>query len=288
MLVPDGSKVPPITLFNDKDVEIMTSVRDYMSEAVLYVTSGPGLVAKYQFFGRSPFTINDKTYLEEGITEDQHRQAIQSSMVYAFPDDQGENQDPAEFPSLTIDDIISMEQGVTFSPDDPSYYQPGDEVLYGEPVTLEELQNAEANFQGTMIVHQATPLEVETLNIWRENTQKEPYWDGMMDEEDDYEVYVTQSPHPTQGVEDVPLAPNRRVNAPQPATIIIIDDEDDASYTGSSNGINENDNITSAPPPEDIGLIANEQPKSAPAIRKGNLLCNYYDVVNHIVFSNQN
>ncbi|KAF3598309.1 hypothetical protein F2Q69_00037688 [Brassica cretica] len=93
--------------------------------------------------------------------------------------------------------------------------------------------------------------------------------DGMMDEEDDYEVYVTQSPHPTQGVEDVPLAPNRRVNALQPATIIIIDDEDDASYTGSSNGINENDNITSAPPPEDIELIANEQPKSAPAIRKG-------------------
>ncbi|CAN7074199.1 unnamed protein product [Brassica oleracea var. botrytis] len=170
-------------------------------------------------------------------------------MVYAFPDDQGENQDPAEFPSLTIDDIISMEQGVTFSPDDPSYYQPGDE--------------------GTMIVHQATPLEVETLNIWRENTQKEPYWDGMMDEEDNYEVYVTQSPHPTQGVDDVPLAPNRRVNTPQPATIIIIDDEDDASYTSSSNGINENDNITSAPPPEDIGLIANEQPKSAPAIRKG-------------------
>ncbi|KAF3598308.1 hypothetical protein F2Q69_00037689 [Brassica cretica] len=127
MLVPDGSKVPPITLFNDKDVEIMTSVRDYMSEAVLYVTSGPGLVTKYQFFGRSPFTINDKTCLEEGITEDQHRQAIQSSMVYAFPDDQGENQDPSEFPSLTIDDIISMEQGVTFSPHDPSYYQPGDE-----------------------------------------------------------------------------------------------------------------------------------------------------------------
>nr|VDD51899.1 unnamed protein product [Brassica oleracea] len=178
-------------------------------------------------------------------------------MVYAFPDDQGENQDPAEFPSLTIDDIISMEQGVTFSPDDPSYYQPGDEGM------------AKANFQGTMIVHQATPLEVETLNIWRENTQKEPYWDNMMDEEDNYEVYVTQSPHPTQGVDDVPLAPNRRVNAPQPATIIIIDDEDDASYTSSSNGINENDNITSAPPPEDIGLIANEQPKSAPAIRKG-------------------
>ena len=81
MLVPDGSKVPPITLFNDKDVEIMTSVRDYMSEAVLYVTSGPGLVAKYQFFGRLSFTINDKTYLEEGITEDQHRQAIQSSVL---------------------------------------------------------------------------------------------------------------------------------------------------------------------------------------------------------------
>lgn len=162
------------------------------------------------------------------------------------------------------------------------------QVLYGEPVSLEEMENAERNFAGTIILQQPTPLEVEPVNIWRGNTQEEPYWDGMMEEEDNYEVYVTQSPHPSQGVEPLPLAPNRRVNAPQPATIIMIDDEDDGSYTGSSEGVNENDNISNPPPPEEIGVIANEQTKSAPASRKGILLWNYYDVVKHIVFSNQN
>ena len=76
MLVPDGTKTLPITLSCDKDVEILTSVRDYMSEAVLYVTSGPELVAKYEFLRRSPFIIGDTTYLEEGVSEAQHRQAI--------------------------------------------------------------------------------------------------------------------------------------------------------------------------------------------------------------------
>ncbi|XP_013695998.2 uncharacterized protein LOC106400140 [Brassica napus] len=302
MLVPDCSKVPPITLCNDKDVETMISARDYMSEPVLYVTSGPELVAKYQFYCRSPFTIDDKAYLEEGVTEEQHRQAIRDlvgghpivcskhmleimfnepqllivfrvaleiEMVYSFPDEQGVTEDPADFPSLTIDDIIDMEQGYTLSPVEPSNYEPGDEVLYGEPVSLEEMENAERNFAGTIILHQPTPLEVEPVNIWRGNTQEEPYWDGMMEEEDNYEVYVTQSPHPSQGVEPLPLAPNRRVNAPQPATIIMIDDEDDGSYTGSSEGVNENDNISNPPPPEEIGVIANEQTKSAPASRKG-------------------
>ena len=162
------------------------------------------------------------------------------------------------------------------------------QVMYGAPVTLEEPQNGQPNFQGTMIVHQATPLEVEPLNIWRENSEDEQYWDGMMGEEDNYEVYVTESPHPTQGVLALPLAPNRRVSAPQPATIIIIDEEDDGSYTGSYDGINKNNNVTSAPPPEDIGLIANELASSAPASTKGNMLCLCYHVVNYFVFSNKN
>ena len=76
MLVPDGPTTPPITLVTNKDVEIMTSVFDYMADPVLYVTSGPELVAKYQFFCRTPFSIDEKTYLEEGVTEEQHRQAI--------------------------------------------------------------------------------------------------------------------------------------------------------------------------------------------------------------------
>ena len=76
MLVPDGPRTPPITLSCDKDVEILASVRDYMSEAMLYVTSGPELVARYHFFRRSPFSIGDTTYLEEDVTEAQHRQAV--------------------------------------------------------------------------------------------------------------------------------------------------------------------------------------------------------------------
>lgn len=76
MLHPDGPTTPPITLVSNKDVEIMTSVTDYIEDAVLYVTSGPEHVAKYQFLCRTPFTIDEKTYLEDGVTEEEHRQAI--------------------------------------------------------------------------------------------------------------------------------------------------------------------------------------------------------------------
>ncbi|CAH8388212.1 unnamed protein product [Eruca vesicaria subsp. sativa] len=72
----EGPRTPPITLSSDEDVGVMLSVRWYMAEAVLYVTSGPQLVAKYNFLHRSPFTICDKTFLGEGITEEQHQQAI--------------------------------------------------------------------------------------------------------------------------------------------------------------------------------------------------------------------
>lgn len=76
MLVPDATTTPPITLLTDKDVEIMNSVADYMREAVLYVTSGPELVAKYQFFCRTPFTVDNYNFLTEGVTEEEHRRAI--------------------------------------------------------------------------------------------------------------------------------------------------------------------------------------------------------------------
>lgn len=76
MLAPEGPTTPPVTMITNKDVEILASVTDYMTDPVLYVTSGPELVAKYQFFCRTPFTIGDKTYLEDGVTEEQHRQAI--------------------------------------------------------------------------------------------------------------------------------------------------------------------------------------------------------------------
>lgn len=76
MLMPDVSTTPPITLHANKDIEILASVAEYMTDPVLYVTSGPELVAKYQFFCRTPFRIDDKTYLAEGVTEEEHRQAM--------------------------------------------------------------------------------------------------------------------------------------------------------------------------------------------------------------------
>lgn len=76
MILPEGPQSPPITLLTDRDVETMLSVSDYMTESVLYVTSGPELVAKYQFYCRSSFEVDGKLYLGEGVTEDQHRHDI--------------------------------------------------------------------------------------------------------------------------------------------------------------------------------------------------------------------
>ncbi|KAH0872560.1 hypothetical protein HID58_069922, partial [Brassica napus] len=244
--------------------------------------------AKYQFFCRSPFTIDETTYLQEGVSEEQHRQAIRETillaitvcfvynlqdlvgglpivcshhilelmfnepqlllvyrvaleieMVYGIPNDDEENEDPAQFLNLTGEEHISMDEGVTIPPEDPANYDPNIEVIK----TIEQLENA--------FIDQSTPLDVQPLNVWRYSTHEDAYWDGMMDNETGYEVYLSQSPHPTEGVLGLQLAPNKRVSAPQPATIIIIDDND-GSYTGSSDGVNDNDNVTSAPPPEDM------------------------------------
>ncbi|KAG5375432.1 hypothetical protein IGI04_040028, partial [Brassica rapa subsp. trilocularis] len=279
MNLPEGAKTPPINLLSDKDVEIMTSVEDYMAEAVPFVTSGPELVAKYQFFCRSPFTIGDTTYLGEEVTEAQHRQAIRDlvgghpivcskhileimfnepqllivfrvaieiEMVHGFPNDEGETQDQAQFQRLTVDDIISIDGDGSMSPEDLTYFNPYEEVLYGKPMSLEDLENAVPNLQPAEILHLSTPLEVQPLRIWRDITQEDPYLDDMMDEEDSYEVYVGESPHENQGVLGLPLAANRRVSAPQPATIIIIDEDDDSSTTDSSDRINHNNNISNA------------------------------------------
>ncbi|KAF2551848.1 hypothetical protein F2Q68_00035419 [Brassica cretica] len=204
MLVPDGTKTLPITLSCDKDVEILTSVRDYMSEAVLYVTSGPELVAKYEFLRRSPFIIGDTTYLEEGVSEAQHRQAILDlvgghpivcskhileimfnepqlivfhvaldiEMVYGLPNDDVQAQNATEFPRLTVDDVISMaEAGVAIcNPNWPT-------SISSEPFN--------------------PSIEVEPLNVWRDMTEEEEYWDGIAAHENDYEVYYAHSTHPT-------------------------------------------------------------------------------------------
>ncbi|KAL0741015.1 hypothetical protein Bca4012_082528 [Brassica carinata] len=107
----------------------------------MYVTSGPELVAKYQFLCRSPFKIGDWSFLGEGVTEEQHHQvikdlvggqpivcsktmlemifnepqllivfrvALEIEMVYAPTLEERE-----DLRRLTVEDMISIEEGET-------------------------------------------------------------------------------------------------------------------------------------------------------------------------------
>lgn len=84
MISPEGAWSPPITLSIDKVVETMLSVREYMTEPVTYVTSGPELVAKYEFLCRTPFTVGERSVLGEGITEKQHHASIKGIKFYFY------------------------------------------------------------------------------------------------------------------------------------------------------------------------------------------------------------
>lgn len=51
-------------------------------------------------------------------------------------------------------------------------------VLYGEPMTIKELQSALPNFQEAAMIHQSPPLEVQPLTIWRDTAQEEVCFPG--------------------------------------------------------------------------------------------------------------
>ncbi|KAG5384252.1 hypothetical protein IGI04_035722 [Brassica rapa subsp. trilocularis] len=65
-------KSPPNTVLTTEDVEILLSIQEWRNEVIVYVTSGALRVAKFQFLCRTPFTLGDTTYLDDGITEEQH------------------------------------------------------------------------------------------------------------------------------------------------------------------------------------------------------------------------
>ncbi|KAF2617934.1 hypothetical protein F2Q68_00039060 [Brassica cretica] len=85
-------------------------------------------------------------------------------------------------------------------------------------------------------------------HVWGDMSDDEAYWDSILEDEDYYEVYVTSTPHLTQGVLGLPVGPNIRVSAPPTLMTVLINDGNDVSYTGSSDGINENENIGSLAP----------------------------------------
>ncbi|CAG7905997.1 unnamed protein product [Brassica rapa] len=284
MLLPEGTTTPPVTLSTDRDVEVMLTVREYMTEPVMYVTSGPELVAKYQFLCRSPFKIGDRSFLGEGITEEQHHEAIkghpivcsQSMLELLFNEPQllivyrvaleidmvyaPTPEERAALPRLTVDDMIAIQDGDTIYIDEGRNHAPTEEVLHGEPIDVDNLHRAFPNLTPRNVQRHGIPLEVEPLNqipslppIEEEVTEEHFDANGISEMQPNYEVNVTAAPPPTNGALGLPIGPNLRVNAPTTPTTVLVVHDDEASYTGSSDGLNNVDNNRGVAPPIPIG-----------------------------------
>ncbi|CAH8370027.1 unnamed protein product [Eruca vesicaria subsp. sativa] len=247
--VHDMILLPPNNVATDADVETMLTATKFMTTPVLCVTSGPELVAKYQFLCRSPFRIGETSFLDAGITEEEHHAAIRNlvgghpivcsqpvlemmfnepqllsvfritleiELVYAPT-----AEDMAQYPHLTYEDIISIEEG--------------------------ETMNADAQ------IHNANNHE-----------------------EDNALVHVSPSPRPTNGSAGLPIGPSLRITAPQTPTSVLVVDEAEASYTGSSDGFNINPTNHVSPPPipmaENVILISStgEGGDATPALQNVN------------------
>lgn len=81
MRIPNGPHPQPVNLLENRDVEVMMSIREFNDVLILYVTSGPLKVARYQFLCRSPFTVCNTAFLGEGVSEEQHRRAIRGEIT---------------------------------------------------------------------------------------------------------------------------------------------------------------------------------------------------------------
>ncbi|KAL0749925.1 hypothetical protein Bca101_031928 [Brassica carinata] len=108
----------------------------------------------------------------------------------------------AAFQRLTVDDMIAIQDGET---------------------TLTR--------EGTM--HQQKKEEV---------TEEQFDANGISETQQNYEVNVTPAPRPTNGALGLPIGPNLRVNAPTTPTSVLVVHDDEASYTGSSDGLNNGNN----------------------------------------------
>ncbi|KAF3486107.1 hypothetical protein F2Q69_00054779 [Brassica cretica] len=114
--------------------------------------------------------------------------ALDIEMVHGLPNDDVQAQNATEFPRLTVDDVISMAEAGTISPEEEFYYAENDEgVAICNPNWPTSISSEPFN----------PSIEVEPLNVWRDMTEEEEYWDGIAAHENDYEVYYAHSTHPT-------------------------------------------------------------------------------------------
>ncbi|CAF1755302.1 unnamed protein product [Brassica napus] len=241
-----------------------------MTQPVMYVTSGPELVAKYHFLCRTPFKIGDQSFLGEGITEEQHHQAIRVGNIYVSDLVGGQPivcrqsmlellfnepqllivyrvaleidmvyaptpEERAAFQRLTVDDMIAIQDGETIYIDEGRNNAPTEEVLHGEPMDVDNLHRAFPNITPRNVQGHGIPLEEEV-------TEEQFDANGISETQQNYEVNVTPAPRPTNGALGLPIGPNLRVNAPTTPTSVLVVHDDEASYTGSSDGLNNGNN----------------------------------------------
>ncbi|KAG2301523.1 hypothetical protein Bca52824_030174 [Brassica carinata] len=82
MLEPEGETSPPHTIRTKADIDMLLSVHEWNTEPRLCIVVGPQEVAKYHYICRSPFTIGRLSFLEEGVTEEQHLTRINNLMSH--------------------------------------------------------------------------------------------------------------------------------------------------------------------------------------------------------------
>ncbi|KAL0713000.1 hypothetical protein Bca4012_019978 [Brassica carinata] len=147
-------------------------------------------------------------------------------------------------------------------------------------MTIEEIDRDFPNLQGPPHVHHSTALGVQPTGglpnlppVWEDTNEDETYINEMLEDEVTCELYVHTAPPPRNGTVGHPIVPNRRVTALPPLTLIVITDDDDESYTGSSDEINDNENIITLTPnspmapiiPEVTNNCANVENRGTPA-----------------------
>ncbi|CAF2069461.1 unnamed protein product [Brassica napus] len=73
---PEGAKIPPLNIVSNTDVEIMMGAHEWNTEPKLCLIIGAEEVARYQFVCRTTFTIGNRTFLTDGVSEEQHLATI--------------------------------------------------------------------------------------------------------------------------------------------------------------------------------------------------------------------
>lgn len=84
MVGPEGDTIAPKNVDTSDDVEIMMGAHQWNTEPKLCVTIGAEEAARYHFIRRTTFTIGDRTFLAEGVTEEQHMATINDTTYTRF------------------------------------------------------------------------------------------------------------------------------------------------------------------------------------------------------------